>query len=342
MVIGDFTFSEVSVEAYTQALAELSSKIDDSVSFLQSPMYANVSQATKPIVCFTAEDASGLVACGLAIVYSAPLLKYFYLPYGPISLVWSDQFEAGLKKFFQPLAKQFGAAFLRLDPVLPPAKDSQSKRASAVVSATSSLQPRAEWLLDITPDEDSLWMSFHKHARYNVRLAERANADISINKPSEAPLADFLSLMQTTAKRDNFGLLNESHYRAYLDSMSDDDGFMTICKIDGQPAAAGLFLIFDEQVHYVFAGSSDDFRKIAPAYTVIWQSIKEAKRRGCRLFNFGGVSDDVKGQSLGGVSAFKKRFGGFQLDHANPIDKVYNQLTYTAFAISKQLRQRHR
>jgi peptidoglycan pentaglycine glycine transferase (the first glycine) len=96
--------------------------------------------------------------------------------------------------------------------------------------------------------------------------------------------------------------------------------------------------MYDSQAHYVFAGSSNDFRKIAPAYTVIWRAMQEAKQRGCTLFNFGGVTDTVKGQDLSGVTGFKKRFGGYQADHQNPADLIYQPLKYFAFRLYKTIR----
>ncbi|QQS19216.1 peptidoglycan bridge formation glycyltransferase FemA/FemB family protein [Candidatus Saccharibacteria bacterium] len=65
---------------------------------------------------------------------------------------------------------------------------------------------------------------------------------------------------------------------------------------------------------------------------------ERSQKRGCTIFNFGGVTDDVKGHDLGGVTGFKKRFGGYRVDHANPIDFVYKPLQYALFKLYKTLR----
>src|SRR6266568_685041 len=101
------------------------------------------------------------------------------------------------------------------------------------VAVTASLQPRAEWLLDITPSEDEIWMGMHKHARYNVRLAERASAQLDFYAPHEAPLDTFFGLMQTTAGRDSFSLQSREYYQAVLQSIPAESGFVAICTIDG-------------------------------------------------------------------------------------------------------------
>lgn len=333
------TVQRVMPDTYASVLAEVEQTVKAPVTFLQAPLYGRLQQADgKNVVYYTAFQDGKPIACGLAVRYTAPLgMSFLYCPYGPVACEWSPQLVSTLRKFFKPIARELGCAFVRLD-----ADEmiglSGTKAIPARLARTASLQPRAEWLLDITVTNNDLWMGFHKHARYNVRLAERAHAELKTFSPSEAPLDDFFSLMQTTAGRDGFGIFDRSYYQAYLSAMPPEDGFMTICYIDGKPAAAGLFVTHDQQAHYVFAGSSDDNRKIAPAYSVIWSALQTSRQRGCHTFNFGGVTENVKGQNLAGVTSFKRRFGGYQVNHQNPVDLIYNQPRYLLFKLYKTLR----
>ena len=145
--------------------------------------------------------------------------------------------------------------------------------------------------------------------------------------------------MQTTAGRDSFSIQSREYYEAVLQSVPAESGFVAICTIDGAPAAAALFAAYDDTVHYIFAGSSDNFRKIAPPYYVIWNAIKEARKRHWTTLNFGGISDKVKGQHLAGVTGFKKRFGGFEQTHPNPVDLVYKPFRYTLFSLYKRFKR---
>lgn len=337
-----YIFREIGIHEYSTLMDGMQKTQDSAVSFLQAPLYGRLQAADgKTVVYFAGFDASNGKAaiCGLTVRYMAPGgLNFLYCPYGPTARNWTPELMRALQRFFKPVAARLNCAFVRLDAngitatgVKKPIPD--------LLARTASLQPRAEWVLDITPDEDTLWMAFHKHARYNVRLAERANAAIRLYKPKDAPLNDFYSLMQTTGSRDGFGIFNKTYYEAYLHTLANDEGFVVLCLINGKPAAAGLFVTYDHQAHYVFAGSSDDFRKIAPAYSVIWRAIQESKKRGCTLFNFGGVTDAVKGHDLSGVTSFKKRFGGYRVEHANPVDLVYKPLRYQAFKLYKTIKR---
>ncbi len=335
----DVIVEECTLEAYSKALSRIEKQLGASVSFLQSPFYARLQQKDgKEVVCFIISEGNTPIGCGVAVRYTAPGgLNFLYLPYGPVLTRWDRTTYLVLEDFFRPIAHRLQSAFVRLDSDELAGTDF-AKPISNELARTASLQPRAEWVLDITPEKQDLWMAFHKHARYNVRLAWRAEAEIRVRNPADTPLDDFFALMQTTASRDSFGIFDREYYRSYISTLGASDGFSVLARIDGKPAAVGLFAVHDGQAHYVFAGSSNDFRKIAPAYAVIWTAIQEAKQRGCTLFNFGGVTDDVKSQDLGGVTSFKKRFGGYQDNHPNPVDIVYKPWRYRLFKLYKTLR----
>ncbi len=329
---------ECNVDKYADALPKLSKK-DAPLPLLQAPFYGAWQERDgKTVVYFLVYDGDELVAAGLAIKYDAPGgVSFFYCPYGPIASQWTPELYAALREFFAPIAKRTGATFVRLDDINI-VSSLGIKPVANHLAITASLQPRAEWLLDISREQEDIWMGMHKHARYNVRLAERANATLELFAPDQAPLNIFFTLMQTTAGRDSFSIQSQKYYEAVLQSVPADSGFVAVCTIDGKPAAVALFAAYDSMMHYVFAGSSNDFRKIAPPYFVMWNTILEAKKRGWHTLNFGGIADEVKGTHLAGVTGFKKRFGGYEVDHPNPVDLVYNQPKYLAFSLYKRLR----
>lgn len=337
--MSEYNIQECSASEYAGICHDVARTATEPVSFLQAPFYGALQAASgKDVVYYAIHKDDETVGCGLGVVYRAPGgLRFLYCPYGPVAHAWNNDLVAALEAFFRPVAAKLGCSFVRLD-ADGVKSTSVKKPIPSNIARTASLQPRAEWVLNITPPEDDLWMGFHKHARYNVRLAERAEAITTVYKPSEAPLETFYTLMKTTSERDGFGIFDRAYYESYLRTLSDEDGFIVLVTIDEKPAAAGLFVMYDNQAHYVFAGSSNDFRKIAPAYTVIWTAMKEAKEHGCTLLNFGGVTDDVKGHDLGGVTGFKQRFGGYRVEHANPVDLVYKRLPYLLFKAYKTLR----
>ncbi|HSX07250.1 MAG TPA: peptidoglycan bridge formation glycyltransferase FemA/FemB family protein [Candidatus Saccharimonadia bacterium] len=329
---------ECSAKEYGKFLPQVA-PTGKTISFLQAPFYgAWQTRDGKTVVYFVAEADGKPIAAGLAVKYDAPGgISFFYCPYGPTARHWTPELFTTLHAFLKPIAIRAGATFVRFD------VDGLSDLATAhpitnYQARTASLQPRAEWLLDISGDQESLWMGMHKHARYNVRLAERAKARIELYEPAKAPLDTFFALMEATAGRDEFSIQSRSYYEAVLQSIPASNGFVTICTIDGKPAAASIFAEYDGVLHYVFSGSSNDFRKIAPPYFVIWNAILEARKRNLHTLNFGGITDPVKSTHLQGVTAFKKRFGGYEVTHNNPVDLIYRPFKYALFSLYKRLR----
>ena len=330
--------AECSAHEYASTLPKLAAK-DSSLPLLQAPFYGAWQERDgKKVVYFTVHDGEALVAAGLAVKYDAPgRVSFFYCPYGPVAKAWTPELYATLQVFFRTIAKRYRAAFVRLDSDKLTGM-SGVKPIANHVAVTASLQPRAEWLLDISGDQEAIWMGMHKHARYNVRLAERADAKLEFFSPDSAPLNTFFALMQTTAGRDSFSIQSKKYYEAVLQSIPAENGFVALCTIENKPAAISLYAAYDGVMHYVFAGSSDDFRKIAPPYFVMWNAILEARKRGWHTLDFGGISDEVKGTHLAGVTGFKKRFGGYEVHHPNPVDLIYNRPQYIAFRLYKRLR----
>ncbi len=330
---------ECSQAEYAAALAALPHK--EPISFLQAPFYGAWQERDgKTVVYFRALDGKKVVAAGLAAKLDAPGgISFFYCPYGPVVQQWTPELLQAIREFFRPIAKRTGATFVRLDSMgltdVPGVKPVANR-----VAVTASLQPRNEWELDISAnDQEIIWMGMHKHARYNVRLAERADAKLQFFAPAEAPLDVFYTLMQATGGRDRFSIHRRDYFEAVLQATPPEDGFLAVCTIDGKPAATAFFAAYDGVMHYVFAGSSDDFRKIAPPYYVMWNAILEARKRGWHTLNFGGIVDDVKSLHVAGVTAFKKRFGGYEIHHANPVDLVYNRPKYTLFSLYKRVKR---
>lgn len=332
------TVQECTAEAYAAVLPQLA-RADEPTSFLQAPFYGAWQERDgKTVVHFIARTDDEPVAAGLAVKYDAPGgISFFYCPYGPVVKAWTPELFAALHDFFGPVCKRTGVTFVRFDSSglseLPGVKPVANR-----LAVTASLQPRVEWLLDIAGDQEDIWMGMHKHARYNVRLAERASARLEFYAPAEAPTDTFFSLMQTTAGRDSFSIQSRQYYEAVLASVPADSGFVAVCTIEDKPAAVALFAAYEGVVHYVFAGSSNDFRKIAPPYFVMWNAVLEARKRGWHTLNFGGIQDEVKGTHLSGVTGFKKRFGGYEVTHENPVDLVYKPFRYRLFSLYKHVR----
>ena len=67
---------------------------------------------------------------------------------------------------------------------------------------------------------------------------------------------------------------------------------------------------------------------------VQWEIIKEAKRRGCALYNFWGIAPEGAGDHpWAGLSLFKKGFGGFSEEYIRTQDFPVSKKYWITYAI---------
>lgn len=331
-----YLINVISQEKYTNTLEVIKPKLKKPIHFLQAPFYGHWQELSgKKVLYFDITRGAEIIGCGMAIRYPLPGgFWYYYCPYGPLVIEWLPGLSNSLIKFFKALPQQ-KLIFTRLDADNLPKQDFTIP--SNHVASTASLQPRNEWALDITSELSVINDSFYKTARYHVRLAQRNNTKIRINKIGSDQLDVFYDLMKSTSNRNDFGIMPKSYYQAVFKALqANDNAFLGVAEINGVVAAVALIITYDNQAHYVFGCSSDTSRKIAPSYLLQLRCIEEAKARGCTLYNFGGISDDIKSTHLKGVTDFKKRFGGYQICHNKPVDIVKSKAMYRLFSSYKR------
>ncbi len=84
---------------------------------------------------------------------------------------------------------------------------------------------------------------------------------------------------------------------------------------------------------YHQAASLSKYAKFSIPYLLQWEAIKEAKKRGCKLYDFWGFTDPEKEPKhpWAGPTLFKMGFGGYKKEYVKtqdfPLSKKY-WLTY--------------
>lgn len=303
--------------------------------FLHSDYYGAWQQtAGKQVVYFGIFDAETLLGCGMAIQYSLPGgLSYFYCPYGPLIRKWDSAVQQALQQFFAQWRDQ--SVFVRFDTA-----GQAFHIPTAAAAATASLQPRNEWLLDITPEADVLLQQMHTKARYQIRFGERSSVQIDFQPTTPEMFQEFYDLLTETSDRNEFGLLPKQTYQAAFATLLDTEAYVATARLGGELGAAALILPYAHEAHYIFGCSANRFRKIGPSYLLQWRSINHAQELGYERYNFGGVSDDIKSTHLHGVTQFKQRFGGYLVSHPLPSDLILQPMRYRAFTTYKRLKRR--
>lgn len=174
-------------------------------------------------------------------------------------------------------------------------------------------QPRSTWVVDLAPSEDDLLKAMRPKTRYNIRLAEKK--EVEVTHGTDADVHAFYQMYRETADRDRFFIHDIDTYRQIFHSYWKRGQFeLLIARYRGTPIAAVTLVHLGRCVWYLYGASADRHRDVMAPHLLQWNAIKWAKDRGAAIYDFRGVPDvPARGQEMYGVFRFKQGFGGRQV-----------------------------
>jgi lipid II:glycine glycyltransferase (peptidoglycan interpeptide bridge formation enzyme) len=183
------------------------------------------------------------------------------------------------------------------------------------------------WVLDLEPSEDELLANMRKTTRYLIRRAPKDGIEIE-KRSDDAVIEDFWKLYQETASRESFVPFSkafvDNEYKEFATSGNADYFFG---KVEGE-YLAGALVVYTKSTAFYHQGASRHTKFPVP-YALQWEAIREAKRRGCKLYNFWGILQEGRTpKAWSGLTLFKKGFGGRQIDYIPTQDYVINPVKY--------------
>ena len=197
-------------------------------------------------------------------------------------------------------------------------------------------------IADQLQDEDEIMAGFHQKWRYNIRLAARKGVTVKVCGKEMVPA--FAELMLTTGVRDGFVTRKPEYFSAMLDNLGEHARLYMAFDPEGTPIAGTLAIWYGDKVWYLYGASSNEHRNLMRNYLLQWSMIQWAVEKGCRMYDFRGVSGDVSEDNpLYGLFRFKQGFGGDFTEFVGEMDLVLSPAVYWAVehgtSIFKELRK---
>jgi lipid II:glycine glycyltransferase (peptidoglycan interpeptide bridge formation enzyme) len=247
--------------------------------------------------------------CLLSVV-RAKRGTFLFAPYGPVFTQWKPEYLEAMTGYLKALGAKLGADFIRLSPFLERTESHLSlfKDAGYRVSPIHMLAEHV-WLLELEgKSEQQLLADMSKTTRYSIKRAEKDGVTVHTN--AEQAMETFLRLHSTTKERHQFTAYPDKLFRHQVERFSDSNHVTIFTAThNNQALASAIIMYYGTQASYHHGASTPS--KVPAAYALQWAAILEAKRRGCRFYNFWGVTDMAdKKHPFYGISLFKTRFGG--------------------------------
>jgi len=291
--------------------------------FLQSWSWGEVHRMlAKKIFRLGLFEKKRLIGVALLIKEKAKRGSYFALPGGPILLSWQKKTLIFLFKEIRKMAQKERVIFIRVRPNIEDKWDNRRFfKELGFLPAPMYLHVENTLQLDLTKTLDSLLRDMRKNTRYSIRRAEREGVmtETTINRKD---IEILYRLQMETARRHHFVPFSkeffEKHFAAFL---TDNQIALIKSKYKGEVLAIGMFVFYGDTAVYHYSGSSSKYLQIPASYAMLWRAIREAKNRGCKIFDLWGIAPAGNSHHrFAGVGLFKKGFGGLETNYLHARD----------------------
>ena len=279
-------------------------------------------------------DNEEIVGAALVIRVLARRGSFLFLPYGPAITQNSNpkaqnhnlklktfldlKFDVlkTLTDYLKDLAKKEKCCFVRISPNWE--KSDENIKIFKDLKFRESpihLKPETTWLLGIAPDEEKILKGMRKTTRNLIRRGYRENIQI-VKSENPNDLDKFYKIYQKTAERQKFIPFSKEYLKKEFSAFAKEKKIaLFFAKHKGELLSAALFIFYGNQGFYHHSASLRDNSKVPTSYLLLWEAIKEAKKRNCKIFNFWGIAPPDKSKHpWQGLTLFKKGFGGYQKD----------------------------
>jgi lipid II:glycine glycyltransferase (peptidoglycan interpeptide bridge formation enzyme) len=280
------------------------------------------------------------VAAQILVRRPRPLPWAFaYAPRGPVTADWTpaavETFTAAVRRDLRDRVGR--VSHLRIDPEIErdagPDEGGALRRAlrAAGWRPATPIQPNATRIIDLTPDEETLWGDLRKKWRQYVNKARHAGIEVTDADGSALP--EFYRVYRETADRAGFLIRTEAAYRDVWEAFAPTGNARLLFarKPDGTPLATLFLVSAGPRVVEPYGGMTEEGGESRANYLLKWEAIRSSRERGA-------TSYDLWGLAPGGIAHFKTGFGGREIQYVGAWDLVLDPLGRQAYERAQQLR----
>ncbi|PJA02303.1 hypothetical protein COX73_01460 [bacterium (Candidatus Gribaldobacteria) CG_4_10_14_0_2_um_filter_36_18] len=273
------------------------------------------------------------------------------------------------------IAKEENCSFIKIAPILIRNEENiEIFKNLGFREAPIHIHPEITWELNLEKSEEELLMDMRKTTRYlirqafakgedgrrnkfflpsRLRLDERSSStrqgfrieDLKIKK-SQNPkdIEIFNTLYQKTVNRHHFIPFSLNYLKNEFSAfLADGQILVFLAEYQGECLASAIIIFWQGMAFYHQGASSQKYPKIPASHLLQWEVIKEAKKRGCKIYNFWGIIpiENFKKHPWYGLTLFKMGFGGYKKEYVKTQDLPLSIRYWLTFAFEK-LRKKKR
>lgn len=296
---------------------------------------------------------NNLISVALVTKITAKRGTFLFVPHGPVykKQESSSKYQVlnTLLNELKKIAKKENASFIRISPIWQRNEvNNRIFQSLGFREAPIHMHAEVTWELNIQSSEEEILAGMRKTTRYLIRQAQK-NQDIQIVKSRKIEdLEKFNEIYLETAKRHNFVVFPMEYLKNEFSAFINDDQILIFFgKYKNEIVSTALFVFWQNMAFYHHSGSLSKYAKLPVSYLLQWEAIKEAKKRGCTLYNFWGIAPDLKIENYKlkienfrkhpwtGLSLFKMGFGGCRKEFVKTRDFIIKSTYWFNYIIEK-------
>ena len=300
-------------------------------SFTQTPEIATLREKNGwTAYYFSVEDDGKLKAAAMLVAKPTFLGKStYYCPGGPLLNLEDTELTNFFFKNLKKYAKSHNGYVLNIDPyfeLIERTRDGEVKEGgfnhqkgiknlkNLGFRTIKSSMPKYLFVLDLKDrTEDQLLADMKRNTRNHIRKAEKMCVKVCELKREE--LGIFKQITESTSARRHFEDRPLSYYENMYDlfhKRGEIQFLLAEAEIEGKmvPLSAAMFMLYGEEVIYLYSGSDEKYMKDYNAqYLIQWHMIKYAAKHKFKTYNFYGIQGlPDKSKKDYGIYDFKKGF----------------------------------
>lgn len=248
--------------------------------------------------------------------------KYLHLRHGPVFKEYKKGYVDAFLEFLAEKGKKQGCCFIRLSPLI-------SEEVARIAFPSSQFRDAqihrmdAEtcWVLPLVASEDEILKNMRKSHRYLIKKSQTSGITIERTK-NISKIKDFLPLYKKLAQKKHF-VAHGGVQEEFEVFSKDNEALLFLAYFEKKVISGALIDFVDGMAIYRHSASDDTYRHIPSMYLLQWEVIKEAKKRGMKLYNFWGIAPENKpNHPWNGLTLFKTGFGGEKREFTHAKDYI--------------------
>jgi hypothetical protein len=188
---------------------------------------------------------------------------------------------------------------------------------------TSPLVPPKTFVLDLSLSEMELLTRMKYKTRYNIKLSQRKGTTTKVVTGSSIAsdisyLDEFYALYRQNCQRIGIKSMPRKIIESLITAHRENAFVIYAYTNTGELGAVETFIVNGDTISTQYTGSTEEGRRDFATNLVVWEGIREGKRRGCKWFDFEGFRDErypKLDKAYKGFSRFKAGFGGQEVTY---------------------------